>query len=183
MTASADLSALLPGYTTGTWAIDPVHSEVSFVVRHLGIAKVRGRFDTFEGSITTAEDPGASAVTATIDTSSVSTGNAQRDEHVRGEDFLHVAEHPALTFRSTGVRVEDGEGFIDGELTLRGVTKPVTLAVELNGFGTGPTGKPAVGFSATTEIKRSEFGVTGGAAGAVVSDAIKITLEVEAHQE
>ncbi|MFI7277815.1 YceI family protein [Streptomyces sp. NPDC049879] len=182
MTASADLSALLPGYTTGTWTIDPVHSEVSFTVRHLGIAKVRGRFDTFEGTLTTTEAPEASSVTATIDTSSVSTGNAQRDEHVRGEDFLHVAAHPAMTFTSTGVRVEDGEGFIDGELTLRGVTRPVTLAVELNGFGTGMDGKPAVGFSATTEISRGDFGVTGGAAGAAVSDKIKITLDVEANQ-
>ncbi|MGP3969207.1 YceI family protein [Streptomyces sp. 6N223] len=180
---STPLTDALPGYTAGTWIIDPVHSEISFSVRHLGIAKTRGRFDSFEGEIVTAEDPLKSSVTATIQTASINTGNDMRDDHVRSEDFLHVEEFPTMTFTSTGVRSE-GEGLlVDGELTLRGVTKPVTLELELNGFGTGMEGKPAAGFTATTEISRKDFGVTGGAAGAAVSEAVKITIEVEAHQQ
>ncbi|GAA2063672.1 YceI family protein [Streptomyces albiaxialis] len=180
---STPTAASIPGYTTGTWAIDPIHSEVAFSVKHLGIAKVRGRFDEFEGQIVTAEDPLDSTVTATIRTASVSTGNEQRDEHVRTADFLNVEEAPEMTFRSTGLRANGSAGFqVDGELTLRGVTRPVTLDLELNGFGQGMEGKPALGLSASTEISRSDFGVTAGPASAVVGDTIKITLDVEANQ-
>ncbi|NGO70828.1 YceI family protein [Streptomyces boncukensis] len=181
MSTPSDLA--LPGYTTGTWTIDPVHSEISFTVKHLGIAKVRGRFDAVEGQIVTAENPLESTVSATVHTPSVSTGNDQRDGHVRAEDFLHTEQHPEMTFRSTGVRAASGDRFsVDGELTLRGVTRPVTLDVELNGFGTGMDGKPAIGLSASTEINRSDFGVTAGPAGAVVGEAVRITLEIEANQ-
>jgi polyisoprenoid-binding protein YceI len=182
MSAQTLTAAALPGYTTGTWDIDPAHSEVSFSVKHLGIAKVRGRFDTFEGRITTADNPLDSSVTATIRTASISTGNAQRDEHVRGEDFLHTEAFPEMTFTSTGVRTTGDGLLVDGELTLRGVTRPVTLTVEPNGFGTGFDGKPAVGLSATTKISRADFGVTAGPAGAVVGDVITITIEVEANR-
>jgi len=175
-------TATIPGYIAGTWDIDPVHSDVSFIVRHLGVSKVRGRFDTFSGSIVTAENPLESAVTATIDATSVSTRNEQRDGHVRSEDFLHTDEHPELTFKSTGVRFEDGETFVlDGELTVRGVTKTVPLVLEVNGFGDGMQGGKVAGFSATTEISRKEFGVTGGPAGGVVGDKIQIHLEIEAN--
>ncbi|GAA0211701.1 YceI family protein [Saccharothrix mutabilis subsp. mutabilis] len=170
----------IPGYIAGTWAIDPVHSDVSFVVRHLGISKVRGHFDTFEGQIVTAENPLESTVTAKIETASINTKNEARDAHVRNEDFLDVEKHPELTFTSTGVRA-NGEGFIvDGELTLRGVTKTVELELELNGFGDGFEGAKVAGFSASTEISRKDFGVTGGAAGAAVGDKITILLEIEA---
>ncbi|MGW6056061.1 YceI family protein [Streptomyces sp. NPDC055189] len=175
--------AALPGYSAGVWIIDATHSEVSFSVKHLGIAKVRGRFDSFEGRIVTGEDPGESSVVATIHTGSVSTGSAQRDDHVRAEDFLHVEAFPDMTFSSTGVRAAKDAFLVDGDLTLRGVTRPVTLALELNGFGNGFDGKPAVGFSATTEIRRSDFGVSAGPAGAVVGDVITISLEVEANQQ
>jgi polyisoprenoid-binding protein YceI len=180
---SSPLTEALPGYTTGTWAIDPVHSEISFAVRHLGIAKTRGRFDTFEGEIVTSDDPLKSSVTATIQTASFNTSNGMRDDHVRGEDFLHTEEFPTMTFTSTGVRSEGDDLLLDGELTLRGVTKPVTLALELNGFGNGMEGKPAVGFTATTKINRKDFGVDGGAAGAAVSDAVEISIDIEAHQQ
>ncbi|GAA1336972.1 YceI family protein [Saccharothrix algeriensis] len=173
----------IPGYLAGTWAIDPVHSDVSFVVRHLGVSKVRGHFDTFEGTIVTAENPLESTVTAKIATASINTKNAQRDAHVKNEDFLDVDKHPELTFTSTGVRAH-GEGFlVDGELTLRGVTKPVTLELELNGFGDGMGGGKVAGFSASTEISRKDFGVTGGPAGAAVGDKITILLEIEASQQ
>jgi polyisoprenoid-binding protein YceI len=172
----------VPGYVVGTWAIDPVHSEASFVVRHLGVAKVRGRFDMFEGQIVTAENLLESSVTATIDATSVSTGNTDRDQHVRAEDFLDVANHPTITFTSTGVRTEGEQGFLEGELTIRGVTKPVTLAIEINGFGEGFEGKPVIGVSATAEIKRTDFGVTAGPVSAMVSDKVKISLEIEANK-
>jgi polyisoprenoid-binding protein YceI len=95
----------IPGYVAGTWAIDPVHSEVSFVVRHMMVSKVRGRFDKFEGTITTAPDPLQSSVSATVDLSSVNTGEPNRDNHIRSADFFEVESHPTMTFQSTGVRL------------------------------------------------------------------------------
>ncbi|AKH82526.1 hypothetical protein AA958_10140 [Streptomyces sp. CNQ-509] len=178
MTTHADR---IPAYQTGTWTIDPVHSDVSFVVRHLGVTRVRGTFDHVEGTIVTHEDPLQSEVTAVIRTTSVNTRNDMRDDHVRTADFLDVETYPEMTFKSTGIRVKDDVYLIDGDLTLRGVTRPVTLETEVGGFGPGmQEGHTVVGFSATTEINRSDFGVTGGAAGAAVSDKIKITLDIEA---
>jgi polyisoprenoid-binding protein YceI len=174
------LTTDIPGYLAGTWAIDPAHSDVSFTVRHLGVSKVRGHFDTFEGQITTAENPLESSVTATIDAASINTRNEQRDAHVRGEDFLDTDTYPTITFTSTGAHVDGDDFLIDGELTLHGVTRKVTLELEINGFGDGLDGKPVAGFSATTEINRKDFGITGGGAGAVVGDKIKIILEIEA---
>jgi len=176
----------IPGYVTGTWTIDPVHSEVSFVVRHMMVSKVRGRFDKFEGTVETAADPLASAVTATVDLSSVNTGNETRDNHIRSEDFFHVEKHPAMTFRSTGVR-PDGENYLlDGDLTLRDVTRPVTFRLELNGFGPDPYGGTRAGFSATTEINRNDWNISyngaipGASNGMVLSDKVTINLEIEA---
>ncbi|WHM38044.1 YceI family protein [Streptomyces sp. BPTC-684] len=179
-TASA---ADLPGYAPGTWAIDPIHSEIAFSVRHLGIANVRGRFDEFAGEIVLAENPLESSVNATIKIASVSTAHEQRDAHIRSEEFLHAEEFPEMTFRSTGIRPGGGDGFLaDGELTVRGVTQPVTLDLELNGFSKGYEGRAAAGFSATTQISRKAFGVHGGPGGAALGDTIKITLEVEASR-
>ncbi|GAB2593079.1 YceI family protein [Streptomyces capparidis] len=182
-TLPASTTPVPPGYTAGTWIIDATHSEVAFTVKHLGIAKVRGRFDDFEGRITTAEDPLRSTVTATIRTASVSTGNGQRDAHIRAEDFLHTEAFPEMTFTSAAVRPAQDGFLVDGDLTIRGVTRPVTLALEVNGIGTGFDGKPALGASATTTVSRSDFGVTAGPAGAVIGDAITITLEVEANRQ
>jgi len=176
----------IPGYVTGTWSIDPVHSEVSFVVRHMMVSKVRGRFDKFEGTIATAADPLQSAVTATVDLSSVNTGNETRDNHIRSEDFFHTEKHPVMTFRSTGVR-SDGENYLlDGDLTLRDITRPVTFRLELNGFGPDPFGGTRAGFSATTEINRNDWNVSyngpipGASNGMVLSDKVTINLEIEA---
>jgi polyisoprenoid-binding protein YceI len=147
------------------------------------VSKVRGRFDTFSGTITTADDPLQSTVTATVDLSSVNTGAPDRDNHIRSADFFHVEQHPTMTFQSTGVR-QDGDDFLlDGDITLRGITKPVTFKLEVNGFGPDAYGGTRAGFSATTEINRSDFGVSyngpipGG--GVAVSEKVTIHLEIE----
>jgi polyisoprenoid-binding protein YceI len=175
----------IPGYVAGTWAIDPVHSEVSFVVRHMMVSKVRGRFDTFEGTIVTAEDPLASSVTASVDLSSINTGQEQRDAHIRSADFFEVEKHPAMTFTSTGLRAH-GDGFLlDGDLTIKRVTRPVTFNLEVNGFGPDAYGGTRAGFSATTEINRHDYGVSfngpipGVPGGVTVSEKVTITLEIE----
>ena len=147
------------GYIAGTWDIDPIHSEVSFQVRHLVVSKVRGRFDAFEGTIVTAEDPAQSSVQVTIDTASIDTNNADRDAHVRSADFLDADNFPQMSFNSTGVRIGDGDYLVDGELTIHGVTKPVTLGVEVNGFTPDHLGGTRTGFSAATEINRGDFGI------------------------
>lgn len=171
----------IPGYTAGTWAIDPVHSHVAFTVRHLGVSKVRGSFDQVETTITTAQNILDSKVTTTIQAASINTHNEQRDDHVRSAEFLDVETYPTITFTSTGVRHEDGDFFIDGELTIHGVTKPVSLEAELGGFGDGMApGSKVLGVSARTEISRGDFGVGAGLPTAVVSDKIKIELDIEA---
>ncbi|MDP9864817.1 MULTISPECIES: YceI family protein [Streptosporangium] len=179
----------IPGYVAGTWAIDPAHSEVSFVVRHLMISKVRGRFLAFEGRIVTGGDPLESSVTATIDLASVDTGNKQRDDHVRSADFFEADVHPTMTYRSSGIR-PDGDGFLlDGELTLKGVTRPVPLKLEVNGFGPDPFAADPfaggrAGFTATGEINRMDFGVSyngpipGG--GVALSEKVQIVIEIQA---
>jgi polyisoprenoid-binding protein YceI len=169
MTSTA--TTQIPGYVVGTWDIDASHSTVGFVVRHMMVSKVRGFFRDFSGEIVTAEDPTQSTVTATIDLGSIDTRQEQRDAHIRSADFFDVDNHPTMTFRS------------DGELTLKGNTKPVSLALELNGFGPDAYGGTRAGFSARTEISRSAFGVDiqmpmdGG--GVVVADKIVVELEIQ----
>ena len=175
----------IPGYVAGTWAIDPVHSEVSFTVRHMMVSKVRGRFDTFEGTIVTGATPLDSTVTASVDLSSINTGQEQRDAHIRSADFFETDKHTHMTFASTGVRVDGGDFLLDGDLTLKGVTKPVTFKLDINGFGPDAYGGTRVGFSASTEINRSEFGVNfngpipGVPGGVAVSEKVTINLEIE----
>jgi polyisoprenoid-binding protein YceI len=173
----------IPGYVAGTWTIDPVHSEVGFWVRHMMVSKVRGKFNTFSGELVTADDPLKSSVTAEIDLVSVDTNNSQRDNHIRSADFFEVDANKVMTYRSTGIRAEDGEYVLDGELTLKGVTKSVPLTLEINGFGPDPYGGTRAGFSAKGEINRSDFGVSfglGEGGGTVVSDKVNIQLEIEA---
>lgn len=181
MTSAATTS--IPGYLAGTWDIDTSHSDVSFTVRHMMVSKVRGRFGVFSGEIVTGENLTDSSVTATIDATSIDTNNEQRDGHIRSADFFDVENHPQWTFRSTGVRVDDGDLALDGELTIKGVTRPVTLALEVNGFGPDAWGGTRAGFSASTAIDRNDFGVDikmpldGG--GVVVGDKVQINLEIE----
>jgi polyisoprenoid-binding protein YceI len=173
----------IPGYIAGTWDIDPVHSDVSFSVRHMMVSKVRGRFATFSGEIVTGEDVTGSSVTATIDATSIDTNNDQRNGHIRSADFFDVENHPTWNFTSTGVRTDGEDLVIDGNLTIKGVTKPVQLAVEVNGFGPDAYCGTRAGFTASTSINRSDFGVDiampmdGG--GVVVGEKVQITLEIQ----
>jgi len=174
----------VPGYVAGTWTIDPMHSEVGFSVRHMMVSKVRGRFTKFSGQIVTGEDLPSSSVTAEIDLSSIDTAAEQRDAHLRSPDFFDTDNHPLMTYRSTGIR-EKGDGYVvDGELTLKGVTRSVPLTLEVNGFGPDPYGGTRAGFTARAEINRQDFGVNWNAAmetgGVVVSDKVAIQLEIEA---
>lgn len=175
----------VPGYIAGTWTLDPVHSEVGFTVRHLMVSKVRGRFTDFSGTFVTAEDPLASTLEASVDLSSIDTGNPDRDAHIRSADFFDVEHHPTLTYRSTEIRAQ-GDGFVvDGELSLHGVTKSVPLQLEVNGFQAAtPFGDTRAGFSATASIDRRDFGIVYNATleggGVALSNTININLEVEA---
>jgi polyisoprenoid-binding protein YceI len=176
---------IAPGYIAGTWAIDQVHSEVGFTVRHLMVSKVRGRFTDFSGTLVTADDLSASSVEATVALSSIDTGNPDRDAHIRSADFFDVEHHPILGYRSTGIRVEGDGLVVDGELSLHGVTKSVPLQLEVNGFQAAtPFGDTRAGFSATASIDRRDFGIVYNAAleggGVALSNTITINLEVEA---
>jgi polyisoprenoid-binding protein YceI len=174
----------IPGYLAGTWNIDPVHSDVAFTARHMMVSKVRGHFTRLEGEIVTAADPLASTVSATIDLDSIDTNNAQRDDDLRSSNFFEVDKYPKMTYRSTGIRRSEDGFDVDGELTLHGVTRQVTLALDVNGFTRDPFGGTRAGFSATAEINRQDFGVTtnvpmdGG--GVVIGDKVQIFIEIEA---
>lgn len=172
MTTSTALAA-------GTWVVDPAHSEVGFVVRHLGLSKVRGRFNSFSGTLVVADDPAASTLNAAVDLSSVDTNQADRDAHLKGTDFFNADAHPQMTFASRSL----SETEMTGDLSINGITKPVSFEVETNGVTTDPYGNTKAGFSAATEIKRSDFGVDfnipGGLEGMVISDKVKIELEIQ----
>jgi len=174
----------IPGYVVRRWTIDPVHSELSFTVRHLMVSKVRGRFGRFSGEIVTAPDPADSTATATVDLASIDTNNEQRDNHVRSADFFSVETYPTMTYGSTGLHRDGGELVLDGEVTLKGVTRSVPLKIEVNGFGPDASGGVVSGFSATGELDRRDFGVNFTAGmedgGVVVGDKITLALEIEA---
>ena len=170
----------------GTWAIDPVHSSIGFSVRHLMVSKVRGNFENFSGAIVVAED-GTPSVTAEIAVASINTGNEQRDAHIKSADFFEVEKYPTATFTSTGVRANGDDYVLDGEFTLKGVTKPVSLALEFNGVNPGMGQGEVAGFEASVVLNRKDFGVdldlpleTGGT---VVGDKVTITLEIEALKQ
>jgi polyisoprenoid-binding protein YceI len=177
------LAPTVPALTSGTWTIDPAHTEVAFTVRHL-MTKVRGTFKTFEGSIVVGDDVLSSSAQATIDLSSVDTGAPQRDDHLRSSDFFDAATQPTMTFRSTQLR-SNGESLVAvGDLTVKGVTREVELAVELLGVGTDAYGNERIGLEATGVISRKDFGVDfnvpldGGKL--LIGDAVTISLTVQA---
>lgn len=176
-------TASIPGYLAGTWQIDPSHSEVGFSVRHMMVGKTRGVFRTFSGTIVTAADPQRSGVTAEIVLASIDTGSAQRDAHLRSPDFLNTDEFPVMTYRSTGLRPKGDAWLLDGELTLKGITRPVPLQLELLGIHPDAYGGVRAGFSASGSINRHDFNVAWNAAieggGVVVGEKVSITLEIE----
>jgi polyisoprenoid-binding protein YceI len=186
MNATTNPTAItsIPGYQAGTWVIDPVHSQVAFAVRHMMVTKVRGRFDRFTGEIVTGPDVTDSTVTASIDLASVNTGNQRRDDHLPSADFFDIEHHPVMSYTSREARWDGAQLILDGDLTLKGVTRVVPLLVELNGFATDPSGTTLAGFSATAELNRRDFGVNfdaplpGGGAG--IADKITILIEIEA---
>jgi polyisoprenoid-binding protein YceI len=172
----------------GTFSIDPSHSAAAFAVRHLMVSKTKGRFTDFAGDITIAESPLDSSVHVVIQAASITTGDEQRDGHLRSADFLDVENFPTLEFTSTSVRHVKGDKFeVAGDLTVRGVTKPVTLELEYSGAVVDPWGGQRAAFSATTKINREEFGLTWNQAletgGVLVGKDVHIDLEVEAVRQ
>ena len=172
----------------GTYVLDAAHKRVGFVVRHLMVSKVRGNFGEATATITVGEDPLQSSVTATITTESVFTGQPDRDNHLRTGDFFEVAKYPTIEYRSTGIKSQSGNEFLlDGELTIKGITRPVELLVEFEGAGRSPYGQDVFGFSATTEIDREDWGLTYNMAletgGVMIGKKVKIEIEGEAIRQ
>jgi polyisoprenoid-binding protein YceI len=172
----------------GTFALDPAHTLVGFVARHLVVSKVRGSFNEVTGAITIAEDPIESSVDVTIGAASIDTGAPDRDGHLRSADFLDVERFPNLKFRSLRVVDFSGSEFkLVGELTIRDVTREILLDVEFDGVAHNPWGKEVVAFTATTEIDREEFGITWNVAletgGVLVGRKVKIEISAQAIRE
>jgi polyisoprenoid-binding protein YceI len=169
----------------GTYVLDVAHTRLGFAVRHMAVSKVRGGLNTFEGRLVIGEEPLESKVAVSIDATSVDTRDEARDNHLRSNDFFDVENHPRWSFESTAVRPSgDGAWEIDGDLTIRGVTRPVTLHTVFEGTVRDPYGNLRVGFTATTSIDREEFGVAFNAVmdagGLVVGKKVDIEIEAEA---
>lgn len=176
----SDLKALTPG----TWTVDTSHSNVGFTARHLMVAKVRGSFTDFTGTIEVAADPLKSTLNATVEAKSVSTGDEARDAHLRGEDFFDVDNHKQWTLVSTGIKPAGDKYVLQTNLTIKGVTKPVDFALEFDGVVQDPWGNTKAGFTAEAEINRKDFGLEWNVAleagGVLVGEKVKIALEIEA---
>ncbi|MEJ2886272.1 YceI family protein [Actinomycetospora aeridis] len=171
----------------GSYQIDPAHTRIGFTARHAMVTKVRGTFGEFRGNATIGEDPSRSGVEIIIAANSLNTGQEQRDGHVQGDDFLAVNVYPEITFRSTSVE-QDGETFnITGDLTIRDVTKSVTVPFEFTGLAKDPFGNVRAGFEGATTINRKEWGITFNAAletgGVLVSEKIGLEFDVSAIKE
>ena len=169
----------------GTFDLDPAHTRIGFSARHMMVSKVRGRFAEFTGSITIAADPLQSAAEADIKTASIDTGQPDRDGHLVSADFLNAEKWPELTFRTTGITGHQRNVFtVTGDLTIKDVTRPVELTLEIEGVGNSPYGKQVMGFTLTTEIQREDYGMTWNVAveggGVLVGKTVKIEIEGEA---
>lgn len=173
----------IPGYRVGTWQLDASHSEVHFSVRHMMISKVRGTFGVKSATFVTPANPLETTVTASVDVASVDTKDEGRDKHLASADFFDVEQYPTMDFVSTGVRIEKGDFFVDGDLTIRGITKPVTFEVEFGGFGNDPWGNYKAGATAKAVINREDFGLTWNAAletgGVLVGKDVTIELDLQ----
>jgi polyisoprenoid-binding protein YceI len=170
----------------GTWTIDSAHTRIGFVARHAMVTKVRGGFNEFEGVATVdSEDVARSSAAVTIKAASIDTRNAQRDEHLRSNDFLALEEHPEIRFVSTEVRPTGPTSLaVTGDLTVRGVTRPITVPFEFEGAATDPFGNLRAGFEGSVAINRKDYGITWNAAleagGVLVSDKVTLEFEVSA---
>ncbi|WP_329138509.1 YceI family protein [Streptomyces sp. NBC_00670] len=182
--AGPDLAAL-----TGDYTIDPAHSSLAFTARHAMVTNVKGSFKEFEGSLhLDGSDPAKSTATIDVTMASIDTGSADRDGHLRSGDFFKTEEFPTMTFRSTAAEAVGGDDYrITGDLTIVGVTRPVTIDLEFNGSATDPFGNERVGFEGRAEILRSEWGLTYNAAleagGVLVSDKIKLLFDISAIKQ
>ena len=171
---------------TGTYAIDPTHSRIGFVARHAMVSKVRGSFDEFEGAgHFDAEQPSNSSLAVTIQTTSIDTRNADRDEHLRGNDFFDMANYPTIRFASTAVEAVDAATFrVTGDLTIKATTKPVTFEIELTGTAVDPWGNTRLGLEGATVVSRKEWGLAWNAAldagGVLIGDKVTLEFEVSA---
>jgi polyisoprenoid-binding protein YceI len=179
-------TALTP--TTGTWVLDPAHTRLGFEARHAMVSKVRGSFGIFEGTLVLdGENPANSQATVVVDAASISTGSADRDAHLRSADFLNVEEFPTLTFTSTAVRHEGDAFVMVGVLTIRGTARPVEIRADLEGVVADPWGNTKIGFEGLASISRKDFGLTWNVAleagGVLVSDTVKIVLDVQAARQ
>jgi polyisoprenoid-binding protein YceI len=167
----------------GTWTIDASHSEVGFTARHL-MSKVRGSFTDFAGTVEVADNVLDSKATVEIQITSIDTRNGDRDAHIRSAEILDLETHPTMKFVTTGVRENGANYLLDGDLTIRNVTRPVTLDLEFNGSGVDPWGGTRVGFSATTSISRKEYGIEFniplGGDKALLGDSVDVQLEIQA---
>ena len=170
--------------TPGTWTVDASHSRVGFTARHLMIAKTRGHFSSFSGTITVPDDRLQSIVEASVDATSVSTDDPSRDGHLKSGDFFDAENHPTWTLRSTGIKADGSDYIMMADLTIRGVTRPIEFELEFEGVTKDPWGNTKAGFTATTEISRKDFGMEFNVAletgGVLVGDKVKVELEVEA---
>ncbi len=186
-TSTQDLTRTVDGAAVpavGTWVIDGSHTSAEFVARHLMVAKVRGGFGSVAGTIEVAEDPAASRVDVVIDTGSISTGDADRDGHVKSADFFDVENHPEMKFVSTAVRPNGSSWVLVGDLTIKDITKPVTLEFDFVGLATDPWGNQKAAFSASTTINREDWDLNWNvpleAGGVLVSKNVKIEIEMQA---
>jgi polyisoprenoid-binding protein YceI len=172
-----------PAPQPGTYTLDKSHTTVEFVARHLMISKVRGRFTDYDGTVVIGEGPEDTSVEVSVDLASVDTNDPKRDEHLRGADFFEADSHPRMSFKSTSIE-QDGEGWkLTGDLSIRDVTRPLTLDVEFEGAQTTPWNTAAFGFSASGEIDREEWGINWNAAletgGVLVGKKVKIEINAE----
>jgi polyisoprenoid-binding protein YceI len=182
------MTTLAPSYTTltGTYTLDPTHTRIGFVARHAMVTKVRGSFNEFEGTATVdGDNPANSSVRVTIDAASIDTRNAQRDGHLRSNDFLAMDEYPQITFVSTDVeQVGETTFAVSGDLTIKGVTNRITVPFEFEGASQDPYGNQRIGFDGSVTISRKDYGITWNAAleggGVLVSDKIVLEFEVSA---
>jgi polyisoprenoid-binding protein YceI len=173
-----------PVPAAGTWKVDHIHSDLRITARHLMVAKVRGTFEDFDAAILVGEDPLESTVKIEAKASSVTTGTTDRDNHLRSADFLDAEQFPLVTFESTSLKPSGDDWKLTGDLTIRGVTKPVTFDLYFEGAATDPYGNTKAGFSAVGEIERRDWGLTWNVplenGGVLVSEKFKIEFDIEA---